>query len=53
MPIELEQKYVVVSERPWTVQAELLALLRRAGYGVELQGEKVACGRKGGITSSR
>ena len=41
MPIELEQKYVVVSERPWTVQAELLALLRRAGYGVELQGEKV------------
>ena len=39
MPIELEQKYVVASERPWTVQTELLALLRRAGYAVTLQGE--------------
>ena len=41
MPVELEQKYVIISERPWTVQAELLALLRRAGYGTVLQGEGV------------
>ena len=41
MPIELEQKYIVASERPWTVQTELLALLRRAGHAPAFQGEQV------------
>lgn len=40
MGIELEQKYVVDGPRPWTVQAELLALLRRAGYEVDFLEEK-------------
>ena len=31
MGIELEQKYVVDSQRPWQVQAELLSLLRAEG----------------------
>ena len=39
MGIELEQKYVVDSQRPWQVQAELLSLLNRAGYEVRLLGE--------------
>lgn len=38
--MELEQKYLVVSERPWAVQAELLALLSRAGYTAVLRGER-------------
>lgn len=41
MGIELEQKYVVVSTRPWAVQPELLALLSRVGYGVTFLAEKV------------
>lgn len=40
MSVELEQKYVVDTEEPWTVQATLLALLSGAGYSAVLSGER-------------
>lgn len=39
MGIELEQKYVVDSPRPWVIEAELLALMRRGGYAVTFLAE--------------
>lgn len=40
MGAELEQKYVVISRRPWMVEARLTAQLRRAGYQVLFLEEK-------------
>lgn len=40
MGTELEQKYVVDSPRPWTVQTRLLSQLSRAGYQVVFLEEK-------------
>lgn len=40
MGAELEQKYVVISQRPWMVEARLTAQLRRAGYQVSFLEEK-------------
>lgn len=40
MGTELEQKYVVDSPRPWTVQTRLLSQLSRAGYQVTFLEEK-------------
>ena len=40
MGAELEQKYLVISPRPWTVQPRLLSQLSRAGYRVDLLEEK-------------
>lgn len=40
MGTELEQKYVVDSPRPWSVQTRLLAQLSRAGYQVCFLEEK-------------
>ena len=34
MGAELEQKYVIASQRPWMLEARLTAQLRRAGYQV-------------------
>ena len=40
MGAELEQKYVVNSSRPWTIQTRLLSQLSRAGYQVAFLEEK-------------
>lgn len=37
---ELEQKYVVASQRPWLVQSRLLSRLSRAGCQVTFSGEE-------------
>lgn len=39
MGIELEQKYLLVSHRPWLCQQELLSRLSQGGYGVRFVGE--------------